>query len=106
MEVGAAIRDARLRAGLSARELARRAGTSHATLLAYEAGRVDPGTRVADRILDAAGYRSRLVLEEVPMTLNGRRAGDELVAVLELAEHLPHRERSRRLDAPIFPRQP
>ena len=106
MDMGTTIRDARRRSGLSARELARRAGTSHATLLAYEAGRVDPGTKVAGRILGAAGFQSRLVLEQTPMTDNGRTTSDELVAVLELAEYLPHRQRSRHLEAPIFPRQP
>jgi len=101
--VGAAIKQARRRSALSARELARRAGTSHATLLAYEAERIDPGTKVAGRILAAAGFRPRLELDALPVTANGRLAGDELADVLELAEHLPHRPRRRHLDAPIFP---
>jgi len=47
------IRAHRRAAGLSQRELARRAGTSPATLHRYEAGRVDPTTGTLNRILHA-----------------------------------------------------
>lgn len=100
------IATARTRAHLSARELARRAGTSHATLLGYESGRIDPSTGVAERILRAAGCRVRVEVEPVVRTVTGRAAGEELADALELTEHLPQRRRSRRLDVPIFPGRP
>ncbi len=53
------IRTRRLAAGLSQRELARRAGTSAATLNRYEAGRVDPTTGTLNRILTACLPRRR-----------------------------------------------
>jgi transcriptional regulator with XRE-family HTH domain len=49
------IRSHRLAAGLSQRALAKRAGTSSATLHRYEAGRVDPTTATLNRILHACG---------------------------------------------------
>ena len=106
MEIGEVLKAARQRSGLSARALARRAQTSHATLLAYESNRVDPGTKVAERILRAAGFRPRIELAPEPRTANGRDPGDELADILALAEHLPHRPRSAKLSAPIFPGRP
>ena len=103
MDIGRTIHTARTRAHLSARELAQRAGTSHATLLGYEAGRIDPSTEVAERILLAAGWRARVELDPVVRTVTGRPAGEELAEVLELSEHLPQRRRGRHLDAPILP---
>lgn len=57
------ILDARRGSGLSQRELAERAGTSQATLSAYERGLKSPSLRVAERILEAAGYRLGLVTQ-------------------------------------------
>lgn len=53
------IRSHRLAARLSQRELARRAGTSPATLHRYESGAVDPGTDTLNRILRACLPRRR-----------------------------------------------
>ena len=53
------IRSRRLAAGLSQRELARRAGTSSATLSRYESGAIDPSVRTLNRILSAAVARRR-----------------------------------------------
>lgn len=103
MEISTALREARVRAGLSARELARRAGTSHATLLASESGRIDPGTKVAERILYAAGFHLRDTLDPCVHTAGERPAGEELEDILNLAEHLPRQPRSRRLNAPVLP---
>lgn len=50
------IRTARRAAGLTQAELARRAGTSQATLSTYERGRQSPSLNVTSRILAAAGY--------------------------------------------------
>ncbi|HVM15440.1 MAG TPA: helix-turn-helix transcriptional regulator [Egibacteraceae bacterium] len=49
------LRDARLRAGLSQAELARRAATSQPTLSAYERGEKDPSVATLARLLAVAG---------------------------------------------------
>ncbi len=56
------IREARSRAGLGLRELARRAGTSHATLARYERGEVDPTMGTLERIVAACGFELRVLL--------------------------------------------
>lgn len=58
------IHAARLRAGLSTRELARRAGTSHATLSRYEHGQVQPSLATVERIVRACGLELRIHLDE------------------------------------------
>ena len=89
---------------MSLRELARRAGTSHSAISAYEMGRRAPTTATLDRIVRAAGF----VLDT---TLCRRIYGDnddrgaELEAVLLLAESFPARH-SRELAAPVFGRTP
>lgn len=50
------IESARRSAGLSQKELARRAGTSRPTLSAYEHGRKSPGLATAVRLLNEAGF--------------------------------------------------
>lgn len=60
----AIIRTARLRAGLSGRELARRAGTSHATLSRYEHGTVQPSFATVERIVRACALELRVHLDE------------------------------------------
>lgn len=103
MDAAAELRRARRSAGLSQRELARRAGTSQATLSAYEAGRKQPSVVTMQRLLAAAG--AELVVREAP----GRRtredlerAGRHLVQVIGLAEALPFRRQG-----PLrFPRLP
>ena len=96
MDAGEAIRSARRRAGLTQSQLARRSGTSQATLSAYETGRKDPSVATLSRILGAAG--ARLTVEPGPFATNGRT----LEQVVELAAALPTRhERALR-----FPRLP
>lgn len=56
---GLAISVRRAEAGISRRELARRARTSPATLAKYESGLVTPGATTLERILDAALPRRR-----------------------------------------------
>jgi len=48
---------------MSQRELAERSGTSQATLSAYERGLKSPSLKVAERIVEAAGYRLALVTQ-------------------------------------------
>ena len=97
------IRTARGRSNLSLRALAARAGTSHATLSAYESGRVDPTTAVLSRIVAAAGCSLEATLLGSPSDLGGMPRGDELIAVLELAEQFPARH-ARGLEFPTFGR--
>lgn len=84
------------------RELARRAGTSHATISAYEHGTKSPTAATIDRIVRAAGC-------EVMISLTTRsapadRRGEELEAVLQLAGQFPARHRPQ-LDLPVFGRE-
>jgi transcriptional regulator with XRE-family HTH domain len=103
MDAGRTLRRARLGAGLSLRVLAARAGTSHSTLAAYEAGRAVPRVDTLDRILRAAGYASDIdVAPRADATDAERRAkGDELRRALELAAMFPSRH-GRRLRFPPF----
>lgn len=96
-----ALRETRLRAGLSLRELARRAGTSHATLLAYERSAKVPTTTTFFRILEAAGNVVDLDIQPRIRLRDGIPRGEELMAVLELAEQFPVRV-SRKLQLPRF----
>ncbi len=97
MDAGSAIRAARRRAGLSQERLAGRAGTSQATLSAYENGRKQPTFETFARLLGATG--SRLVVQPAeravirPSDAELERAGRALVGVLELAAALPRRHR-------------
>jgi transcriptional regulator with XRE-family HTH domain len=105
MDAGKVLRSARQAARLSLRELAERAETSHATLAAYEAGRIVPRVDTLDRILRAAGYASDIELDpRADATRQQREAkGEELRQVLELAAHFPARHGGR-LTAPRFGR--
>ncbi|HWJ65295.1 MAG TPA: helix-turn-helix transcriptional regulator [Nocardioides sp.] len=72
MEAVRLIQKARHGSGMTQRELAERAGTSQATLSAYECGRKSPTLDVAERIVEAAGYRLDLVTQ-VHFTLHAAR---------------------------------
>ena len=73
MEASVVLRRARIGSRLSLRALAERAGTSHATLSAYEAGRKVPTVATLDRILRAAGVE--LAPELAPSVGGGRPGG-------------------------------
>ena len=95
MDVAATLRRARAQAGLSQTELARRAGTSQATISAYESGRKVPSIETFARLLAATG--SQLAVVEAPARRPSReelqRNGRVLAEVLELAQALPGRRR-------------
>lgn len=101
MDAATILRTARQQAGLSLRELAGRAHTSHATLAAYEAGRVIPTTGTLDRIVRAAGCAIDVTVTRRAAPASGR--DDELQAVLRLAGQFPARHRPR-LDLPVLGR--
>jgi transcriptional regulator with XRE-family HTH domain len=103
MDLEAALRQARTRAGLTQAELAELADTSQATVSAYESGRKRPSVDTLERLLSAAG--ARLVVEPrserliVPSTQRHRATGRALAAVIALAELLPTRHQAE-LDFP------
>src|SRR5271168_1856770 len=101
MDAGLTIRTARSQSKLSLRALAARAGTSHATLSAYENGRVDPTTTVLSRIIGATGYSLESTLLALPADVGRMSRGEELIAVLVLAEQFPARHASE-LEFPLF----
>ena len=97
MDVPATLRIARRHAGMSQSDLALRAGTSQATISAYESGRKVPSVETLTRLLAATG--SHLAVEpgvahlptRAERELRARALGD----VLALAEALPARRRGR-----------
>jgi transcriptional regulator with XRE-family HTH domain len=102
VDAATTLRRARTRAGLTLRALAARAGTSDATLSAYETGAKIPRVDTLDRILRAAGFAPAVELSSRPSGDGDRVAkGAELVDVLLLAEQFPARQ-SRTLQCPVF----
>lgn len=103
MESALVLHGVRSRALLSLRQLAARAHTSHATLAAYEAGRVDPGAATVERVARAAGYELEAAL--VRSLPDHAERARELLDVLDLAEQFPARH-SPTLHCPVFGRAP
>lgn len=99
MDAASTLRRARARAGLSLRGLAARAGTSHSTLAAYEAGRVVPTVDTLERIVRAAGQVLTARLE--PLVASDAERGRELEEVLWLAEQFPARH-APAMEFPVF----
>ena len=61
--LGALIREARERAGLTQADLAHRAGTSQPAIARYEAGQARPRFETARRCVQACGFALRIELE-------------------------------------------
>jgi transcriptional regulator with XRE-family HTH domain len=102
VDAASILRRARLRAGLSLRELAALAETSHSALAAYEAARVTPNVDTFDRVLSAAGFNASLSL--TARVASDTPRGQELVDALVLAEQFPARHRPT-LEFPVFGRR-
>jgi len=66
MEIAEVIERARVEAGLTQSELARRAGTSQSAISAYESGKKSPSTSTLERLLAAAGRRPIVTLAVRP----------------------------------------
>lgn len=103
-KISISLQDARQQAGLSLRRLAELAGTSHATLIAYEKGKKIPSTATYFRVLEACGNAVEILLHRRVRERDGIPRGEELSLVLELAEQFPHRA-SRHLEFPSFPKE-
>ena len=95
MRIGTALRRAREDAGLSQQELARRAGTSQATISAYENGAKEPSLRTLDRLLAATGARLAIEPGAPGWPRDPDAAGSRFAEVLALAESLPARRRGK-----------
>lgn len=102
MRIATELRRARERAGLTQQELARRAGTSQATISAYENGAKEPSVRTLDRLLAAAGARLAVERGAPGKVLDPAEAGSRFAEVLALAEALPARRRGE-LRYPLLP---
>lgn len=61
------LRTARTRAGLTQRELARRAGTSQSVVARIEAGQTSPSAATLSRLLEAAGFELLVQLAPGPV---------------------------------------
>jgi transcriptional regulator with XRE-family HTH domain len=109
MDVATVLRDARRDANLSQAELASRAGTSQATISAYESGAKTPSLPTLTRLLAATGRQLRVEAAPPPARALSRaeqtRAGRKLVDVIALAEALPSRH-APRLRFPRLPPRP
>jgi len=100
-KISATLREARQKAGMSLRQLAERACTSHATILAYEHGKKVPSTATYFRVLEACGNAVDILLCRRIRERDGISRGEELSLVLELADQFPIRA-SRHLELPSF----
>jgi len=103
MDAAAAVRLARLRAGLTKRELARRAHTSPAAVVWYESGARDPTVSTLERLITATGHSLELAVR-APRRCDRETTARRVAQVLELAEHLPRRRAPRRMSYPPFGR--
>ncbi len=61
MEAASALRRARAKAGLSQRELGRRAGVSQTTISLIEDGKTSPRFETLDRLLEICGFELELI---------------------------------------------
>ena len=96
------ITQARMREGISKRELARRAHTSPAAIVEYESGRRSPTVDTLARLIDACGLGYNITLYSTAARERRKLAGKRLSEVLALADALPHRAASRTCGFPGF----
>jgi len=78
----ALLRQARTRAGLSQRALARRAGTAQSVIARIESGHTSPTWETLERLLDAANVDLRAQLE--PRVVVGSHMLDEVAGILQM----------------------
>ena len=88
MDAAVLLRSARVQAGLTLRQLAAAAQTSHSTLAAYETGAKCPTVETLNRIVEAAGFRLEGHLADPAERFDREARGRELADVLDLAEAL------------------
>lgn len=76
------LREARTRAGLSQRALARRAGTSQSVVARIESGQTQPSSETLARLTAAAGFEVRTEL--VPHAIADTHMLDDVARILAL----------------------
>lgn len=76
------LREARRRAGLSQRELAKRAGTAHSVVTRIETGRTSPTWISLSRLLEAAGFTADATLTPAPVVASHML--DDVERILQL----------------------
>jgi transcriptional regulator with XRE-family HTH domain len=78
--------------------VARRAGTSHSAVAAYESGAKSPTAATLDRLVSACGFELVARLERTAPFDDRAARGRELVEVLDLADEFPsdHRPLTRK----------
>jgi transcriptional regulator with XRE-family HTH domain len=76
------LRQARTRAGLSQRALARRAGTAQSVIARIESGQTSPTWETLERLLDAANVDLSAQLE--PRVVVGSHMLDEVAGILRM----------------------
>lgn len=83
IDIGSRLKNVRLAAKLSQRELARRAGVTNATISLIEANQMNPSVGALKRVLDGLpmSLAEFFALEEVPVTAKPFYAADELKEV-------------------------
>jgi ribosome-binding protein aMBF1 (putative translation factor) len=65
-DLARALIEARVRAGLTQADLARRMNTTQSAVARLEGGRVRPSTKTLERFAEATGTRLRISFEPVP----------------------------------------
>jgi transcriptional regulator with XRE-family HTH domain len=90
---------ARIEAGLTRQELARRAGTSRPTLSAYEHGHKSPRLDTVERILDRAGFALTLVAQVSYRQIETRR--HRIASVPDRLVRLPVERALGRVELPL-----
>jgi transcriptional regulator with XRE-family HTH domain len=93
MDARSTLVEARRRAGLSMRQLARRANTSHSAIAAYESGAKTPTTTTFSRLVHACGFDFEGQLRPSSGFEDRAERGRELLEVLDLADEFPSEHR-------------
>lgn len=101
MDAATLLRGARTRAGLSQRDLARRAHTSPAAVCLYETGQRVPRVDTLARLVAAAGSTLELTAQPPVTAIDVEANALGLEELLDLADHLPQRHDAA-LRAPRF----
>jgi transcriptional regulator with XRE-family HTH domain len=103
VDAAALLTEARGHSGLTIRQLACRAGTSHSAVAAYESGAKSPNTGTLRRLVRACGFEIESALRPLAPFEDRVKRGRELLEVLDLADQFPTGRRrpiSRRFPRP------
>lgn len=82
-EAARLVREARAAAGLTQRQLARRAGTAQSVVARVESGQTSPSSETLERLLEAAGYELAVAL--LPRPVVDSHMLDDATRILRLS---------------------